>query len=158
MVHLIDGKSLRKRPARRATERACSSWFPKPACVDANKTAWCLPVAMLGILYQKGSLRRRIGVLAWRVCGNTAARVWWSDGTKHHSSSKACGVRQRGTAVVIVGWHCTHATQRQHGRDSGGAVAVAWGSEGHRVHRTSMRSRVGVPMVIFNFSKLLFYF
>ena len=50
------------------------------------------------------------------------------DGTKHHSSSKACGVRQWGTAVVIVGWHCTHATRRRHGRDSGGAVAAAWGA------------------------------
>ena len=56
-------------------------------------------------------------------------------------------MRQRGTAAVIVRWHCTHATQRRHGRDSGGAVAAAWGSEGHRVHRTSMRSRVGAPMV-----------
>ena len=96
---------------------------------------------MLGILYQKGSLRRRIGVLAWRVCGNTAARVWWSDGTKHLSSSKACGVRQRGTAVVIVGWHFTHATQRQHGRDSGGAVAAAWGARATFV-RIGPRSRI----------------
>ena len=47
---------------------------------------------------------------------------------RNHSSSKACGVRQRGTAAVIVRWHCTHATQRRHGHDSGGAVAAAWGA------------------------------
>ena len=70
-------------------------------------------------------------------------------------------MRQRGTAVVIVGWHCTHATQRRHGRDSGGAVAAAWGARAIAcIGPVDEISGPGASIVpdYFNFSKLLFYF
>ena len=61
--------------------------------------------------------------------------MWRHKQQQHHAmaqnitaAARRVGVRQRGTAVVIVGWHCTHTTQRRHGRDSGGAVAAAWGA------------------------------
>ena len=99
-----------------------------------------------------------------------AARVAYVLVIAHHpvmaqnitSAARHACVRQRGTAVVIVGWHCTHATQWRHGRDSGGAVAAAWGARaiaciGPVVNEISGRCPDG-RQLFFNFSKLLFYF
>ena len=69
------------------------------------------------------------------------------DGTKHHSSSKACGCAAAGHSggdrgMALHACHPAAARPRQWRRGGSGV-----GSEGHRVHRTWMRSRVGVPMV-----------
>ena len=69
------------------------------------------------------------------------------DGTKHHISSKACGCVAAGHSggdrgMALHAYHPAAARPRQWRRGGSGV-----GSEGHRAHRTSMRSRVGVPMV-----------
>ena len=83
------------------------------------------------------------------------------DGTKHHSSSKACGCAAAGHSGGdrVMALHACH--QRRHGCDSGGAVAAAWGARaivciGPVCDLGS--GCAGGPRFFFNFSKLHFCF
>ena len=116
---------------------------------------WCGSTCGCGSTSGSSSSMRRSSSTGCRGARDSPLR----DGTKHHSSSRHARVQQRGTAVVIVGWHCTHAIQRRHGRDSGGAVASAWGERaivcigpGWDVGSGCFRW----SPIFFNFSKILF--
>ena len=83
------------------------------------------------------------------------------DGTKHHSSSKACGCAAAGHSGGdrVMALHACH--QRRHGCDSGGAVAAAWGARVIVCIGPVCDLGSGCPdgpRFFFNFSKLHFCF
>ena len=80
------------------------------------------------------------------------------DGTNITAAARHVGVRQRGTAVVIVRGYCTHATQRRHRRGSGGTVVAAGGRGPSHASDLDEISCPAGPRFFFNFSKLLFCF
>ena len=106
--------------------------------IEQSKTWWCGSAGGCGNASGGSSMRRTSSSVGSRGAYD-GTRL---DGTNIEASARRAGVRERGTAAMAVRWGCTHATQRRHGRDSGGTVAVARGARAIASIGPGIRSRI----------------